>query len=248
MANAKDSIGLPGGGAFPSTHWTVIRQAGTRGSPSYVSAINTLCRLYWKPVYGYIRVARASAVEEAKDLTQEFFSGLVEGDFLKRYAPDRGSFRSYLRGAVHLFLLESHRKASAQKRGGSRKFLTLEGEDAGFIERLCSTPGVSPEEAFERQWAKSVMDLAVEDLRKELMESGKETYFRVFEKYHLDRPSDEKVSHESVAKEFSMKPTDVNHYLAHCRLRLRELLVDRIRETVDDEKDISSELMRIVSS
>ena len=69
---------MPGGGAFPSTQWSVIRQAGTRGSPSYVTAIDTLCRLYWKPVYGYIRVARASAVEEAKDLTQEFFSGLIE--------------------------------------------------------------------------------------------------------------------------------------------------------------------------
>ena len=247
MANRKDSVPGPGGAAFPSTQWSVIRQAGTKGTPSYVAAINTLCLLYWKPVYGYIRVARASAIEEAKDLTQEFFSGLLEGDFLKRYMPDRGSFRSYLRGAVHLFLLESHRKASAQKRGGSRKILALEGEDAGFIERLCSTPGVSPEEAFDKQWAKSVMDLAVEDLRKELTADGKEAYFQVFQKYHLERPSDEKISHETVANEFSIKQTDVNHYLAHCRLRLCELLVDRIRETVADEKDISSELMRIVS-
>jgi RNA polymerase sigma factor (sigma-70 family) len=246
MVKPGDSV-MPGGGAFPSTRWSMIRNAGTRGSPSYVTALNSLCLLYWKPVYGYIRVARAGAIEEAKDLTQEFFSGLVEGDFLKRYIPDRGSFRSYLRGAVHLFLLESHRKASAQKRGGNRKFMTLDGEDAGFIDQLCSTPGVSPEEAFEKQWAKSVMDLAVNDLQEELNASGKEAYFAVFRKYHLDRPSDEKISHESVAKEYSLKQTDVNHFLAHCRVRLRELLVDRIRETVDDEKDLSSELMRIIS-
>ena len=189
---------------FPPTRWSVLREAKDRRSPGYQKAIGELCRLYWKPAYAYLRSSRTMDNERAKDLTQQFLLEIVEGDLLARYLPEQGSFRGYLRGALRLFLLEEHRGAAALKRGGGRAFVSIDRRSAETI-----PAGSDPEQIFDRQWADTVLDQAVAELRKELVESGRETVFRVFDRYELNPPPDRSPSYAELCREFSLKETDV---------------------------------------
>jgi RNA polymerase sigma-70 factor (ECF subfamily) len=230
---------------FPPTEmfWSVIRQARDRNSPHYARAINELCQLYWKPAYAYIRAARSLGNEQAKDATQEFFAELIEGELLSRYAPERGSFRAYLRGALHLFLIEAHRKSTAQKRGGGRALLSLDNEALPPLDEAAGAEG--PEAAFERQWERSLLDQALGDLRQELARAGREPQYRIFERYELGSGPGEPATYAALAAEFGVKATDVDNWLRECRRRLRELAVQRIRSYVADEEDVAQELAAV---
>lgn len=226
---------------FPPTEllWSKILCARDPNSPGYAHAVSELCRLYWKPAYAYIRAVRGYANEPAKDLTQEFFAEVIDGGMLSRFKPERGSFRAYLRGALHLFLAEQHRKASALKRGGGRRPLSLDETEFEFAD---ADPTATPDEAFERQWERSLLDLALGDLRSELTTLGRDAQFRIFERYELFTPSDGPPTYADLAREFGVKASDVDNWLRDCRRRLRELAVRRIREYVESDDEAAREL------
>ena len=159
MSVPRDTAMGGPGKTFPSTRWSMIAEAGDPDSPKHRRELEALCQLYWKPAYVYFRVARSADNEQAKELTQSFFCELIEGDLLSRYSSDRGSFRAYLCGALHLFWLERRREAGAQKRGGGKRILTIDDGEARFVEQLVSQEA-APNETFDRQWANSVLDLA----------------------------------------------------------------------------------------
>lgn len=230
---------------FPATQmvWSLIRQARDPGSPEYAGAINELCRQYWKPAYAYVKAARSLGNEEAKDVTQEFFSDLVDGDLLARYKPDRGSFRGYLKGALQLFLMETHRKAVAQKRGGGRKIVSMDVEDFQLPEDPATA---SPDELYERLWERTLLDHALSDLRRESARAGKEAAYRIFERYEVNTPPEGPPTYGALAREFGVKETDVDNYLRDCRRRLRELAVERIRGYSADDGEVAREIAALL--
>ena len=96
-----------------------------------------------------------------------------------------------------------------------------------------------------RQWANAILDHAVKDLQAELIQSGREIWFKLFERHQLDPPGGESPSHQTLAQEFALKPVDVNRYLAQCRKLLRERIIDRIRDYVTRENEVAEELLRL---
>jgi len=241
VAFEETSLGGPAR-SFPTTRWSLILQARDPSSPTYQASINDLCRMYWKPVYASLRALRQFSNEEAKDLTQGFFIELLEGGMLDRFQADRGSFRRYLRGALRQFMLDRRDAAMAIKRGGGKNILSLDAKD---FENVTPARGTTAEEVFDRQWAKEVLDRAVEDLREEMTESGKELHFRLFERYELHEPEVEGTTYARMAQEFGIKETDVTNHLFSCRSRLRELILTRIRDYADTESDVRAELAEI---
>ena len=246
MTGAGDSS--LGGGAFPPTRWSIILDAGDANAEARRRALDELCRLYWKPVYAYIRAVRRVERHEAKDLTQDFFVEVMEGNLLSRASPEKGTFRGYLRGALHLFLLEQRRQAGALKRGGGRRTLTLDDDEVRRIDQLTAAPGATPEQAFDRQWMHSVIDIAVQDLRDEMARTGREIYFRVFDRHQLHPPAGDPPSHAQLAREFTLRESDVNHYLAECRRKLRECISGRIRDYVSSPGEVEEEVRGLFSA
>lgn len=229
--------------AFPPTRWSLLRQARGRGSPAGRRALDELCRLYWKPVYAYLRATRAMTNEDAKDLTQEFLLALLEGDFFDR-VPEEIAFRRYLRGALRLFLLEERRRGRARKRGGGLTHVRLDAGEVSLIEKISIAPAASPEEAFDLEWARTLLDQAVLDLRAELAAEGKDIAYRAFERYDLKPPSRE-VTYADVARELGIRETDVANHLHACRRRLRELVERRVRDTVAGDVDVPAEISEL---
>src|SRR5712671_1128247 len=101
---------------FATTHWTVVLSARD-GSSS--AALDTLCRTYWYPIYGFIRRS-GHASADAEDLTQGFFAHLLEKNALRTVGQEKGKFRSFLLASLRHYLADQSDRARAQKRGGAR--------------------------------------------------------------------------------------------------------------------------------
>ena len=110
--------------SFATTHWSLVAEAGGAASPECRAALATLCELYWYPLYAFVR-RKGYQAAEAQDLTQSFFTELLEKDRLQLADQQRGKFRSFLLGALNHFLANQRRADAAQKRGGGQAVLPL---------------------------------------------------------------------------------------------------------------------------
>src|SRR3989442_306092 len=66
---------------FPATQCSLIRSTNSPDPAVRKLAHEHLIAAYWKPVYKYIRVKSKFSNEDAKDLTQAFFTWAVEKGF-----------------------------------------------------------------------------------------------------------------------------------------------------------------------
>src|SRR5262245_4793289 len=112
--------------SFPDTPWSTIILDADPASPRRRERLADLVSRYWRPVYKLVRTSWGETVEDSKDLTQEFFSRLMDGDPLGSYDKRQGRFRHFLKGALKHFLANAARDAKALKRGGGREVLPLD--------------------------------------------------------------------------------------------------------------------------
>src|SRR5713101_5184513 len=113
-----------GGVAFVTTHWSVVL-AAQGSSPAGEEALEKLCRIYWWPLYGFVR-RNGYTPEEAQDLTQGFFAMLLERRDLETVRQEKGRLRSYLLVSVKNFLSKARRHDMTIKRGEGRPLISLE--------------------------------------------------------------------------------------------------------------------------
>ena len=236
--SVPDDTGIGGeGDRFPSTHWSAIEAARSDDPQQRRRAFETIVQAYWKPVYKYVRIHWRRSNEDAKDLTQSFFTRLIEKDDLAAYDPSRARLRTFVRVCVDRFVMNADKEARRLKRGGgaltSLDFEAAEGELARMHPQA---PG-SPDELFEKEWIRSLFGLAVDDLREECSRVGRDTQFRLFELYDLEGEEGERRSYQDLANEFGLKVTDVTNYLASARRGFRRHALARLRDmTASDEE------------
>jgi len=101
--------------AFATTHWSIVLTAQER-SPAADAALEKLCRIYWWPLYGFVR-RQGYSPEEAQDFTQGFFALLLERRDFDAVRREKGRLRSYLLVSLKNFLGKAHRRSLALKRG-----------------------------------------------------------------------------------------------------------------------------------
>src|SRR5436305_1911673 len=146
-------------GAFATTHWSVVLNAGGEDSSRAIVAIEKLAKDYWYPLYAYVR-RKGHDAHTAEDLTQEFFARVVSRNFLARVDRTKGRFRSWLLGAMNHFLAHEWEKARTQKRGGGATLIPLDEAQANErYERLLAVES-APEQLFDQQWALTLLERA----------------------------------------------------------------------------------------
>src|SRR5947199_3215250 len=161
---------------FNTTHWSVVLAAGAPDSPQAVEALEKLCRTYWYPLYVYVR-RHGHSPEDAQDLTQEFFSHLLEKKNLAKADPDRGKFRTFLLGSFKNFLVNEWKRAGRLKRGGDLKFLSFDADEAEQRYAGEQIDESNPANAYERQWAVALIEQVLSMLRGEYAAAGKAQLF-----------------------------------------------------------------------
>ena len=227
----QDTLIGGAGDHFPSTQLSLL-EATAAGLSS--EAAGRVIELYWKPVYRFIRLKFHKNNEDAKDLTQGFFTAALERDFFVRFDPDKASFRTYLRMAVERFAAGRHAAANRQKRSGDIEFETVR-EEAAATE--------SPEQAFEREWQRQLFSLALDDLRARCEGSDKQLQFRVFQDYDL--ADGERPSYAELGVRHGIPETSVTNYLAWARRMLRGFVTERLRGTTSGARELREEMRRV---
>jgi RNA polymerase sigma factor (sigma-70 family) len=217
---------------FPSTQVSLL-EAVSAGGAITAEAMERIAALYWKPVYRFLRLRFGSSNEDAKDLTQSFFTSAIEREFFARFDPARASFRTYLRMAVERFAANEHASANRLKRGGGVEWAEAEEQ---------ASAGESPEEVFEREWRRQLFALALEDLRDECERGAKAVQWAVFEAYDL--AEDSRPSYGELSTRHGVPQTQITNYLAWARRRLRELVQERLRGVTASGREMREEMRR----
>src|SRR5882672_8281104 len=163
--------------AFATTHWSVVLAAGHDESAPARTALETLCRAYWYPIYVYVR-RKGHGPDDAEDLTQEFFAQLISKQHWRLADRTKGRFRAFLLATLDYFLAREWSRAHRQKRGGQFRFISLDEQTPEERYRLEPADCDTPEKKFAREWALAVLKLTMDALAGECEAGGKGSLFR----------------------------------------------------------------------
>lgn len=222
---------------FATTRWSLVAAAQDRTAPAARAALADLCRVYWFPVYGYVR-RRGHPHHAAEDLTQAFFARLLEKSDLAAADPARGRFRSFLLTACQHFLANEHDRATARKRGGGVAHVPIDFSGADSRTSFEPAGGEPPERAFDREWALGLLDRALTELRAEYAESGRG---KLFDGLKDALAGGAEVPYAAKAREIGLTEgavkVAVHRLRQRYRARLRALIADTVAtpDEVDDE-------------
>ena len=235
---------------FQTTCWTQV-VAASGSSPVARQALRELCETYYGPVELFVRRSRGG-VDDARDLTHEFFAKLLEGNSLGNADRTRGRFRSYLLGAVKHFLGDQLDRDRTLKRGGGQPMPSLDqplrenGSDLAESSMIADPHGFPPDAYFDRQWALAVVEQAIATLRTEAESAGELARFEVLQRW-LVTPSSHDTAIEA-ARSLNLSDGAFKVAVHRLRKRFRHVVVDRIATTVDDVVEVQDELNYLISA
>jgi RNA polymerase sigma-70 factor (ECF subfamily) len=241
--NGHEGAGEPR--EFVTTRWSLIVSAGNLGAEEQKAreALAELCRTYWQPIFLFVR-ARGYSIEDAQDLTQDFFVTILRNNWLQHADRNRGRFRSLLLRSLQNFLINAAEKTHAHKRGGDVEFVSWDDWMAEApSQALDSLP---PERIFDLAWATTVVEHAFQRLREECESKGKLWLFQPLSS-HLTDERDE-VSYAKLSAELKMAEPAVKKQLHNMRHRYRSLLRDEVSQTVEDRADVDDEIRYLCAS
>src|SRR5262244_763337 len=229
----------PQGESFPVTRLSVLAAARGSDAAERDRALDLLFAAYWKPIYKYLRLKFSQPPQDAQDLTQGFFTELLERDLLARFDPVKSRLRTYLRLCADSFALNEIKAASRKKRGGEITHVALDfsaAEDELRAQTVDPAKIPSPEsleEFFEKEWIRSLFSSAVDELKSLCEARGKQKAFALFESYDLD--GEENISYADLAARHGLSATDVNNHIAWTRREFRRIAMEHLHALCGSE-------------
>jgi RNA polymerase sigma factor (sigma-70 family) len=230
---------------FPNTHWSVVLAAGHPDSPQAGAALEQLCRAYWYPLYAFAR-RLGHDVPEAEDLTQGFFHHLLENRVVSKISPTGGRFRSFLLVAFKNFRIKMQERAQSRKRGGGTILVSMDLQEAEtrLGREWASSP--TPEAFYDRSWALTTVNQALQRMAAEFSASGRQTLF------HALRPflqgDSHALSYATVAGQLGTTEGTLKVTVNRLRQRYRELLRSTIAQTVTTPAEVEDEMRHLLAA
>jgi RNA polymerase sigma factor (sigma-70 family) len=238
---SNDSRASDDAGRFRTTHWSVVLLSAQTQVPGSQTALADLCRLYWYPLYAFVR-RRGYSAEDAQDLTQGFFLSLLERKSLRQVAPEKGKFRSFLLASLKNYLSDAFDRDHSIKRGGQIEFVELDFESGEQRYRDDRADSLTAERLFDARWAMTLLDHAIGGLRKEYASQGKTSIIDTLQPF-LDPANCKRLpSYEAVAEKLQVSLGQVKTLIHRLRKRYRELLREEVARTVTDHQAVDEEI------
>src|SRR6266436_625806 len=187
----NSDVGKEGAGdprAFTTTRWSLILSAAKSESGEQKAriALDELCRTYWRPIFSFV-CRRGYSMEDAQDLTQDFFVKILECNWLQHADRNRGRFRSLLLKSLENFLVNAAERTHTRKRGGNVEFVSWHDWMAEAPSQLSisahAADSLPPERLFDLRWAVTVVEQALRRLREECESKGKRRLFHALSGY-----------------------------------------------------------------
>ena len=227
---------------FATTQWSMVLAAQGQ-SPAAQEALGKLCRIYWRPVYSFVR-RQGNGPEEAEDLTQGFFALLLERRDLDAVRKEKGRLRSYLLTAVKHFLASEQRRAMTAKRGKGQQPVPL--DELSGAERSDMEPAdhLTAERVYERRWALTLMEQVLRRLKNEYETAGNTELFDSLKELLPDEPGAQ--SRAAIASQLGMTDNALRQAFHRFRHRYQLLLREEISHTVAVASDVEDELRHLI--
>lgn len=232
-----------GAGSFQATRWTlVLAAAGDQATPGQSQeALSELCRIYWQPIYLYLRRDGYSPAD-AQDLTQGFFADFIATRSYARADREKGHFRSFLLGALKHFVSDARAREQAQKRGGGK---TREPFDEAVIaeaESQVARDGQwNTHQVYDRAWAEALLRQGLGRLGEECALAGKSSLFEAL-KSHLSPSGDDALSYSELAQRLGRSAVTLRKDVERLRTRYGQILRAEVQGTVTDPAEVDDEL------
>ncbi|HMJ88699.1 MAG TPA: sigma-70 family RNA polymerase sigma factor [Candidatus Acidoferrum sp.] len=223
---------------FATTRWSLILRA--RGDDeSGRAALEALCRAYWRPVHAYL-LRTGHRPQDADDFTQEFFARLLRRESFGNLSPERGRFRNFLLVSLRHFLSDERDKQTAARRGGGVPLISIDAE-SDAADRIEIPDTFTPEHAFERHWAESVLRRAREQLRDECAVTRPGLYEALG-----PEGNDADETYGEIGRRLGFSEEAVKSAAFRLRRRYRELIRAEVAETVTSETELEEELRHLL--
>lgn len=226
---------------FEHTRWSVVLRTRADG-PEAAQALEEVCQCYWAPLYAYAR-RWGHSPEDAEDLVQGFFLSALRRQLFAGADPALGRLRNLLLSAFKRHLQDSHAHAGAARRNPGTATLRRDYEEVERRARESAQRAGAPEHWYDREWAHSVLALAMEALHQRYRAEGKEALFTALSG-RITAPDSETPPSE-LAESLSMTPSALAVALHRMRKRYRESLRETIRGTVQSDAEIDGELAEL---
>jgi hypothetical protein len=234
------------GGAFVTTHWSLIEDV--KKHPDQDRAlIGLLLQRYWKPVYCYLR-QKGYDNEQAKDLTQSFFHEIVLNlSLIQRADQSRGRFRSFLLYALNQYLMNDRRKETAQKNIPKNKLVSLDTIQEPAIPQ--SVIRSNPEDSYNYAWVSTLLDQVLSEVERTCCEQGMETHWGVFTERVVEPMLNgaESPSLTDICKKYGIESEKkASNMIVTVKRRFQTTLKQHIRSTVACDNEMADELREIM--
>lgn len=230
--------------AFPPTRWSVIL-AARQPTPEAAAALEAVCRAYWYPLYAYARRCGHSP-HDAQDLTQEFFRLLLEKRWLDQADRDKGRLRTFLITALKHFMAKEWRRQAAQKRGGGQDCIPLDTQFAESRYAADANDASAVDQVFDRQWAITLLELAMTRLENEFTAAGRADDFAVLKEFLV--MSHAVIDYRSAASRLNISEGNARVVVHRFRKRFRELYREEILQTLPAGADLEAELRHLTNA
>ncbi len=229
---------------FTTTHWSVVLSAQDKDAERSSAALETLCRTYWYPLYAYAR-RMGQPPADAEDLTQGFFARLLEKDYLKSVARDKGLFRTFMLTALKRFMANEWDRQHAAKRGGFAPMVAIDQEFAESRFASEASHQLPPDLLFDRQWAMTLLDRTISRLQEDYLATGRAGLFE-----HLQSclaKDESALPYSEIAARLNLTEAAVKMAVHRLRGRYREILQEEIAQTVSAPEEIETEIRHLFS-
>ena len=227
--------------AFQNTLWSQVFAAGKLSSPNSEQALEELCRLYWYPIYAFLRRWGHNR-EEARDLTQGFFAYLLEQNAIAKANPERGRFRSFLLGTLKNYVSNQQNWTNAIKRGGKQQLVSIDEETAEGLYAHEPITHATPDSIFEKRWALAVVEEAMKRLDAEYSHAGMEALFVLLQPWLT---GDCECGFAALGAALGKTEGNARVLVHRLRDRFRKLIRAVIADTVTDADEVETELAHL---
>ncbi len=232
---------------FAPTRWSLVLHAQATAGMTDDQALAELCQAYWLPLFGYLR-GRGYGAHAAEDLVQGFFEEVLEQRTFSKADPSRGQFRTFLLSCLHHFVARQHTREGREKRGGGQRLLPLDVDadeaDARYTRELAGNEK-TPEDHFDRLWALTVLDRALQRLRSQHVGEAATGRFDVLQPFISGGRGD--VGLSEAAEKLGLTTPAVKSAVFRLRQRFSEIVREDLRQLVASDEDAQQELRYLLS-
>ena len=163
---------------FPSTCWSAVREAGQPAAEARALALDLLLRRYLEPLVCHLIAKFRLNRHQAEDLLQGFMLDRVLARELITHADcTRGRFRTFLLGSLDHFVCNEFRRQQTQRRSPENGFISL--DELEDFEGSSTDGGFADD--FDTAWARTIMTEALNRMRAECLDKGRQDLWELFD-------------------------------------------------------------------